>query len=1083
MNPVFSLDCRLDQSMIIEASAGTGKTYNIQNLFLRYIVEMGIEIDQVLVVTFTNVAAAELKERLRRILKLAYNYLNDPQGEDFSRLSGFETMLKTIPQAQIRLAHALSCFDQAHISTIHGFCQKVLRSNAFECCTFFEPELRENDDDLKREILLDYYRENFYQEGVFQDCFIKSALKVEPFFERVYTLLSYTECLFENDLGQSFVLGKSVCEYPLNESMDTQSIENTLFLNATQAVYERLESYKLAHGLLTYDDLLKRVYTFLTDPVKGNHLKTALKTQFKVVFIDEFQDTNQIQYEIFKTLHDQEHYLIFVGDPKQAIYAFRGGDIKTYVRARNEMLSLGAVRQNLSFNFRSDKALVMQLNHFFSEHTFPFGLSPNEIDYTCVDTVAEIGEEERPLRCVYLESENPLSSTLMLERAIEDCSYRVHDLINSSNETLVDHGVRRRIEAKDIAILVFKNNTAKQMQTALRQQGINAVVFTEENVYKTDDAKEFLSILEAILYFQQVQKTYHAMLTPHLGYTLEDLGSESACLKKEHVQEICMTLNSIWREQTFMSMIMALKHHFEVDLNLASFVDATQKLTRFNQLVDLLDIAIRERNLSPEHTLEFLSRQMTQIGQKKDEPMPRESDDEAVQVMTYHLSKGLEFPIVILLDLYTRNIQDSSLIYKDYKFYRNEQHVVFISGNEKEKEFAKNAAQIVKLQEDLRLIYVGMTRAKNRCYFYWGNLSKNRSAMYWLLALRDMKNLDLIAPAKWNGKKKKSSDVVLSFLAPYLEKPINTTLRARIDVNETIAFSPSNVNHFLIPPQYNNSFTSLTTSHQVKDWFLNIKKENDEREEDAFFQIETRDIFSVLAGSLTGNAWHEIFEVIDFQKPVDSQLVESILRQHLLNPSPKNQYVEKTVKMVETVLRKSLNKNGLKLNLISSQQRLSELEFYFPIREKHSFNDFFKVFETYARSFGVESRSFSDDFYDLFHGYFKGFIDLVFEYKGKFYIIDWKSNTLGKRIENFYPEALRIAMGESWYFLQYLIYSVALMKYIRARTQLDFSVAYERYFGGVFYLFLRGIQDENENGIFAECPPMELLEKMEAFLS
>ncbi len=1184
-----SSDCPLSGVCMIEAAAGTGKTYNIQNLFLRFIIEHALPVQSILVMTFTEAATAELKDRIRRILHDADAFLENPEAipdEERSRLERIVGRVReTVPEPEIRkrLRDALLDFDAAMIATIHGFCQRMLSEYAFESGVLFNTEIKTDQDSLVRAVLTDFVRTEFYPEDpdglrselrksirftaesafpLVRGIIARSDLHLKTILPEKYSLDGYRARIAESigklralyrpgvltklcaALNKEYapevreemekVLGNwtrtgmlyGVLEVLLacspekisryankkkkeNVMLLAEELRNPFFqetgnlesrltlyktalpLTAAEFVKCKLEEQKARENFQTFDDLLTRVRDSVLRP--DSRLAPAIRKKFAVAVIDEFQDTDPVQYETFHALfaEREEPALFLVGDPRQAIYAFRGGDIATYRRAVRECEAAGGVPYQLTDNYRSSAPMIEAVNEIFRKHPFPF--ADPEIEYPEVFApILEDGQKRRgllengveisrPLKFSFLESDAPLSVSALRERALRACAADILHLLQSPQIQRPDGDSVRPLRPNDFAVLVFNGYEGERMKAELSRLRIPSVIPRTGNVFDSVAAAELERVLPAVAAPSDGRAAANAMQSVLLGYSTEDLirihADTSASLPLDGVQEKLSLLSNQWRHGSFIEMFHEMLLVFRVRERLLRLPDGERILTDLLHLRELLHKESSANSLSMTGLLHYLAKQRcpdTRSEQSEEMETLLETDRAAVTILTIHKSKGLEFPVVMLPALYSMNMEKHAENYhrEDGALERD------LTGDPR----CAALAQAERLQELLRLVYVAFTRAKYACYVYWGDCKTKNTALDWLFSLRHLNELPSM-----DGIRSAFGTVTgtpLAAIPPFQRIPETAADGVYVPSRESIPLLPFRGWTGRPDPDWRfTSYSGMTPQGYAQDLPCDFDAEDEEGEPES-----AEGIFGIPGGRNTGNAWHELLETVDFHNLENPDLRSTAQKKLESFGLPKDgPTLDLTCGMVRNLLSAPLHPPRetvpFTLSSISREDRLSELEFCYRFKAPFRTSSVRNLLgEHLERIFGESGGNGEWDLH-FSGGYLTGFIDLLFRHNGKIYLADWKSNKLKGRLSHFQPEGLKREMMKHFYPLQYMIYSVAVFKYLRLRNGSFTKEDYERLFGGVFYFFLRGISPEAPGrGIFFDRPPYELVLELEKIL-
>ncbi len=1186
------LNSPLEGVNLIEASAGTGKTYTVTGLFLRLILEKGIPVEKILVVTFTEAATQELKARIQAMLRETLHAFIAGKSDD----SFLQDMVKKhgetiddLKKCVTILKDAIRSFDLAAIYTIHGFCMRMLQDNAFESSSLFDTELIPDQAALKGEIIEDFWRNRFYDTSllfagyavsnkydpvnllsfisdavIHQDItiipktHIPDSTEQEQKFVTSFDVLSKAwpsarseiETILVSDTGlkkttykktsiplwlsdmdeyaasnqtgpdlfdtfekftsrslaASVKKGCSTPVHPFFECCDAHKKNHEeliavfdqkaigLKVELLNYVRKELEHRKKDKNIYSFDDLLLNLNTALNEK-NGKNLSNNIQTQFSAALIDEFQDTDQIQYSIFsKIFTPPKSMLFFIGDPKQAIYGFRGADIFTYMNAARQAES----RYTLKENWRSEKNLVKAVNTLFqnTDHPFVFNdipfypVSPAKKD--CSELKIN-GNAEPPLPLWFMNSDNtgndntPVSKENAREVITRSVAAEISRLVNLGKTGQATVG-NRALKEGDIAVLVRRNTEAQRVQEALLHLNIAGVLYSSGNLFDSAQALETRRVLAAVVFFNNENLIKIALSTDMIGFSGEKL--EHLTDDDESWESWLSTfkkLHDLWKTHGFIRMFNHLIHEQNILVRFMAFPDGERRCTNMLHLGEVLHQISIEKKAGMEGLLKWLSEQTAPDTKRLEEYQIRlESDENAVKIVTMHKSKGLEYPVVFCPFTW-----DGSTISKKknrFLFHDTLDHMrpILDIGS---KDMDKNRATAEKelLAENMRLLYVALTRAKNRCYLVWGRFKgAGTSAPAFLLhspedatgenavkktaeKLKALSNPDMIRELKVISDKS-GGTVCLS------EMPLEagqTALSSRFE-NTRLA-----CRHFSGKIDHNwqiSSFSSLLSGHHedritgLHDGYNKIKCESPDN---------IYDIFSFPKGAKPGTFLHDIFEHLDFSEK-DPLHMEQLVAEKLETYGFDHAFRQSICAMIKNVTTIPLDSSQTDVSLekIRPRDRLNELEFYFPLNftTPKRLSAFFAGFEGQGFSTEFSDRMDKLDFSPA-KGFMKGFIDLVFKYNNRFYIVDWKSNFLGNKIKNYDQPAMAAAMEKEFYILQYHIYTVALNQYLKNRIR-DYS--YENNFGGIFYIFLRGVDPgkSSDFGIFRDRPPEKLIDAL-----
>ncbi len=1172
----------------LEASAGTGKTFALAGIFLRLLVEEKIPASDILVVTFTEAATAELRDRIRRRLAEALLALEGKPTDD-ALLKELTARTQEHREASLNsLRNALEIFDLISICTIHGFCQRTLSDCAFESGTLFNIELVTDQDSLIREIATDYFRRHVQSgdtlrasltlhqqltpdvfaallkrfltypelkllpttparplETVIADLekiFARCASEWKTEAENRGTLLGYfiggkkwatkehakAEIIAQkmSVLDSDFGVGKiSTGIWDALEFFSASAIRNHVGLKkampepypalfdrceqlvelATEfALTLRLDFLRMTRKALSqrkqelkqqsYDDLIRRLATAL-DSSSGDALAHTVRKKFRAALIDESQDTDPLQWKIFHAIFADSpaHRLFLIGDPKQAIYGFRGADVNTYLEAAATARS----QYSLDTNWRSEAALVGAVNTIFENAGKFTAFVEKNISFDPVKPAGKAdqqpiifppdGNRPPPLQVWCWSADNgPVLSKSVQKKLPTAVAAEVSRLLRE--DICIGN---QRLNPCDIAVLVESHRQAGWVQRALHDLQIPSVEQAMDSVFESEEARELQWILTAILNPGRDASVKCALTTDALGLNgsqLKELTSNDI-LWQLRLQEFA-EYRASWERDGFFFMFSQLLHRERVIENLLRFPNAERRITNLLHLAELLESTGSAEHFGAGRLVQWLEkRRATGMAAADEFQLRLESDEDAVQIVTIHRVKGLEYPVVFCP--FTARDAELGKIRSQGKTVMKT--VLFHEATTKEltwdlnlKPVAAHAQQTTKeqLAEKVRLLYVALTRARHRCYLVSAPSQKKKStALAWLLNGRneylvdpvDFLNSQTADPAGWKnlwlalaGKSPTSiavTDLPLEAGEPWLpEKSAVQKLTAKICARE------------IRPSWFLSSFTQLSQqTHAAMPDLPDFDSTGVETKPNTEEEPATG-IFALPAGARTGDCLHKILEQFDFAT-FDAALTANLVKLHLeafgIGTAP---LITAVCEMLERLRHTPLDLDNPDFTLahFNPSQRLSEIEFHFTTGQFDT-SQLLRLIHDKALSPATKSPA-----QPYGKGFLKGFIDLVFEFNGRFYIVDWKSNSLGHRAENYNAAGMWREVMERGYDLQYHIYAVALDKYLRARVA-DYD--YEKHFGGVRYIFLRGITLERPDlGVLRDLPAAEKITRLSALL-
>ena len=1227
-------ECPLAGIRQIEASAGTGKTWNICGLYLRLLLEQRLEVQRILVVTFTNAATAELRERIRQRVVDTLAWLRAEQGEGVVA-SGDAFVERLVRSARAvhglqtddmiaRLALALATFDEAAIFTIHGFCQRALADTPFTAQMPLALELVRDDSSWVAEAANDFWRRRIAaddldaglaghlvtskdspagfaallkrhlakplaraawpedldsaqhipaeellathavayqiwhaQRDAIEDLLLRSlgALSAVSYKEdSVRTAIASWDDLLQGDDGLAALdidgpklellgaakLAKSTKQKqvtPLHEFFDVAQRLLDLRAQATRALaYARLallrqlldegalaqREAKRRQRVIAFDDMLFNLHDRL---VRGDSpwLAAALKTRFPAALIDEFQDTDPLQFAIFKTIYTSvtpdalgDAPLFFVGDPKQAIYSFRNADLHTYLAAGDHAVA----HYSLAENQRSTEPLIQALNQLFTANPRAFmleGLGYQEVKFgqkprqPLVDT----SEPRAPLQVWTLPAADdgePLFQRDAQAAVVAATAAEIARLLNAAQQGQVSLGNApsdRPLAAGDIAVLVRSNAQGTLIRQALTARGVGSVELSQASVFRSGDAEELDRVLTAVLEPARERTLKAALSTELMGQDAAAIArlanDESALL--DAVQRFA-GWRELWLQRGVGFMLRQWLAAEQVAGRLLARPDGERRLTNLLHLTECLHEA-GERHAAPDTLLRWFQSQRVSPDADDATQLRLESDQNLVQIVTIHKSKGLEYPVVFCPFLWgaARGGRGDGLT--GVAYHDDDGGTVIDYGHEfHAKERQDDIAQRLKLEdsaETLRLVYVALTRAVHRCVIvagcyrtagrYPSATASTRSLLNWLVAGAGMtagdwfqhKNGTAPIAAAWQALAERSGGAIVVAPLPVGDA---ATLRSPRPSPDTLAALPAPAS--LPGGWWIGSFSAIAhgAAHDRSgvDHDLRVVETPAEDAADAppAFRATDDDPLHFPRGPAAGEAIHQAFENIAFTDPAGWPAAIAgalgLLRTMGVAEAPGADGHALRTRMLARLLEGTLDTplplgttQPLRLADLPNARRLVELEFHLP---SHRFDAAALNEMLAAHGYAMPRLAFT-----ALRGFLKGFIDLVFEHEGRYFVLDWKSNHLGDTPAHYGQDAMAAAMRDQGYHLQYLLYLVALDRYLRHRLA-DYRP--EQHLGGAVYLFVRGVRPDwrdvagNPTGVFFHRPSVATIARLSA---
>ncbi|VFB19779.1 exodeoxyribonuclease V subunit beta [Pseudomonas fragi] len=1191
-------------SQLIEASAGTGKTFTISALYLRLIlghggVESGFGREllppQILVVTFTDAATKELRDRIRTRLAEAARYF---RGEIDAPDALVEELRDQFAPEQWaacagRLDIAAQWMDEAAVSTIHGWCQRMLREHAFDSGSLFTQTLETDHSDLLGEVLRDYWRLFCYPmhgdalnwvranwsgpaalmprvralfgssrqpanaeqtpAQMIEACLLErrqalvqlkapwlqwaqelreiclqgvasktvdgrkmQARYFEPWFEKL-SAWAADEDQEQLDLGTGFTrltpdgmaeAWKGVApQHPgldampgLKAALDgLPSPDAAVLQHAAHWVSVRFEEEKRRRAEMGFDDMLLRLDSALQAD-GGDRLATLIREQFPVALIDEFQDTDPVQYRIFETIYRIEDNcpdtgLFLIGDPKQAIYAFRGADIYTYLRARQ---ATAGRLHTLDTNFRSSHAMVKAVNHVFERaelrdsgrgaFLFREG-SENPVPFVSVKSqgrkeVLQLdGQPVSALTLWQLPSEQPLSGAVYRQYLAAACASQIVELLNGGQQGrcgfIKDGEALRGVLPADIAILVRDGKEAQAVRRELSSRGVRSVYLSDkDSVYAAQEAHDVLAWLKACAEpdVERPLRAALACITLDLPLVeLERLNQDELAWERRVMQ--FRGYRETWRKQGVLAMLRRLLHDFELPQALIARPDGERVLTNVLHLSELLQQAAAELD-GEQALIRHLAEHLALSGQAGEEQILRlESDEQLVKVVTIHKSKGLEYPLVFLPFICSAKPVDGSHL---------PLHFHDAAGNAQVS--LKPTPELIaqaddeRLAEDLRLLYVALTRARHACWLGVADLKRGNSN-------RSVLHLCALGYLLGGGAMLAESAGLQSWLAEVQQgcdalqcEPVPAADAAHFypPLNQATLLEPLIPGRRAAENWWIASYSALRIGDSLSpaeapESALAQKLSDDERldpEAPREVLLSGGDIHRFPRGPNPGTFLHGLLEWAGSEgfKADPEAIKDAVARR--CNRRGWQGWIETLSDWLQHLQDEPLRLNNGQPAVVLSElsQYQIEMEFWFASHKV----DVVQM-DTLVRqhTHGGAARAGAEP--SLLNGMFKGFIDLTFEHQGRYYVADYKSNWLGTDDSAYTEQAMTASILDNRYDLQYVLYLLALHRQLKARLP---GYDYDQHMGGALYLFLRGTRAQGQ-GVFFTRPPRLLIESLD----
>jgi len=1144
-----------------------------------------LDVNQILVVTFTEAATAELQDRIRHRVREALQVFLLGEGDPLLCQLAQEFQDRT-DWAIRRLKFCLRQMDEAEIFTIHGFCNRLLQRHAFESGSAFDLTFETQDLRYREEAIRDFWRRRILpldrqalellgairldspakleqelqawskREGLVihradtADSFEQILAQLQARIERLASLWQSQGETLRTQLGRlqfnqgafgpldlaglsealdrnapltlaqwghlltpEHLRAKLSKRSRINRQADQSVLEHVFFqecaelqrqaqeplrqallVAAWQAVKERMAELKQEQNVLTPDDLLVKTAQALRGP-NGDLLVRQVRARYAMALIDEFQDTDSTQYFIFERLFGDGFQacgsglggFCMIGDPKQAIYAFRGGDIFTYVTAKQGLLARHTEETphlfTLDVNWRSSSRLVQALNVLFQQAREVF-LS-DAIPFQPVQPSPRADQEPLliegkppcPLQLWLTPEEVSASSKLDLQRTLAQATaYQIAHWLNLARQDRARIGTRT-LQAGDLAVLVRTQAEGALIQQALRMQGVRTVTISRASIFRAPEAVDLYQLLRAVAEPGNERLIRAAMGCSLFADTPQALAERWA--DEDHWEQLLLQFqeyHQLWLRVGVIPMVRQLLQDQEIYARLTRHEDWERRLTNLYHLAELLQQASREVQ-GMQGLLRWLQESISRADDQSDEQQIRlDSDDDLVKVVTIHKSKGLEYPVVFLPFAWSRRLASLALFHDPeaggrltLDLRRDSAHLA--------------AADREALAEDVRLLYVALTRARHACFLGVAPYQSSRGGDLRASALGHVlfagespveapdRSAVQAALQRWVQVAEGAMELADLPSPAYYREPVAPRQ----------ALSARRFRGYILDDWRLASFSSLTQGGEASQ--VPLEADLELAEEEGPQEDEGLNIRAFPKGARAGTLMHEMLEALDFSRmgPLRTgihadldALVRDKLRVHGYDPQ-RWQPVFRA--WLEDVAHADLGQ-GFALGDIRPHQRQIEMEFHVPVKHLNQEG----LLEVLRRNDPGRETVAPQLHFDSLQGQLKGFVDMVFEQGGRYYLLDFKSNHLGMRVQDYQEPAMLHAARQHQYDLQYLFHSIALHRLLKYRLGKHYR--YERHFGGVFYLFLRGMRQSSAKpyGVFHRKPESRLIEHLDAML-
>ncbi|MBB5917147.1 exodeoxyribonuclease V beta subunit [Nocardia transvalensis] len=1073
---------------VLEASAGTGKTYAIVGLAVRFVAEVGVDVSELLLVTFSRAATQELRERTRDKFVAVAAGLADPEAARGSEDELIRHLAQgdsaEVARRRNRLLAALSDFDSGTIATTHSFCQRML--DELGLAGEHDPRVRlvENVDDLVATAADDLYLARYARGG-------------PPFAVKE-----------AHQLAAAAVQDRHARLVPDEELGAHPGAERVAFAAAVRAETERR---KRLSGLRDFDDLLVLLHEVLADPAHGEQACRRIRRRYRVALVDEFQDTDPLQWDILRRAFHGHATLVLVGDPKQAIYAFRGAEVLSYLDA----VAHADSRRELTTNRRSDAGLLAALEHLMAGAA----LGHKEITVSPVAAVRPrtrlSGTLETPnplrLRCFPRTGAGPRNGAgfpsvgRQRARVAEDVAADIARLLDSGThigDTPVGPG--------DIAVLVRTRAQIDLVRAALDRVGVASVLAGGASVFGTQSAVDWLWLLRALEQPHRGDRVRLAAGTPLLGLSAADIDSGGADLVGRLSTQLREAARLFGRAG-FAAVFEKLSAETELAPRLLGVAGGERQLTDLRHIAQLLDrVALRE-SLGLTALTRWLADRVRDpaSGAVSDRSRRLDRDAAAVQLATVHASKGLEFPLVYLPFAWdsAKNPNPVTLLFHD-----GGDRVLDVGGPEAPGYAErKRRSDAEEAGEELRLLYVALTRAQCQVVAWWAPAYGTAFAPLHRMILGR-----LPGSAEVPGKSEvPTDDVVLEQLSAWAGsagpdlvavEPVArvSKVRPRWDRDETESgeLAAATFDRAVDAEWRRTSYSALTAgAHDNHVAAEETPGGSDEPETPA--EVDDDTAFAGAAPSLMndlpygadfGTLVHGVLELVDTDAPdlaaeVHAHCVRAV--EELMADIDPAVLATALLAVMHTPLGTG------SLAAVSSRDRLNELDFELPLAggeapcsERVTVRAIAGLLRRHLpaddpfAAYADQVETLEDT---VLRGFLTGSIDAVLRLEGpRFVVVDYKTNRLGTdhlTVAHYTRDRMAAEMMRSHYPLQAILYSAALHRYLRWRLP-GYDPA--THLGGIRYLFVRGMigpETPSGCGVFDWDPPVALVQDLSDLLA
>ena len=1039
-----------DGVTLVEASAGTGKTFAITRLVLRLLLEQRVtSLSQILVVTFTDKATQELVTRIRRVLRDADHVWSDaPPSRSASNDDLFVLRDRHGPAGAAIIRTALGSLDDLGVSTIHGFCQRMLAENALETRMPFRTTFVEDETEPLLRAAMDWARRRLLDDPAAAEQLVAAKVDVAALVDKYVKR-------FRRQPATSLEF----------DAFDPAQAMVADFVHSVDQTFDR---EKARRHLLGFDDLLRKLCDVLTREGSQGPLAQRIRSRYRAALIDEFQDTDNTQFPIFSNAFDGCP-LFLIGDPKQSIYGFRGADIHAYLDAAD-----GAGRRyTLTRNFRSTSAYVSAVSQLFTRAPRPFRYEAELIEFPAVRAASS----PTPPGSLATDGSGAmvwwwLDGSLGSGKGYVAKDRALNVVVRAVANEIV-RLTRDGLPSRSIAVLLRTNVEAKAIKGALDAAGVASVIAGADDVLESDEASEIVRVAAAIASPYDHRAVASALATRIWGRDAVSIAtavSDGGEVEWSLITDRFAALRDLWRTRGVSAALGAVLAECGAAERLLSLPDGERRMTNVRHVIELLHGAAAEDGVTLEGVGAWVARELT-VSNTPDRRQQRlETDSEAVQILTVHKAKGLEFDVVFCPTLWSERTPAKGPFNLTPASAREHARRFLLDLGTTEHATRLTAMQFEDDAEAQRLVYVALTRAVHRCYVAFGAIgmgdAASRSPLGYLLRSDSgpVQRDDLEAMVDASAGTMTLHDITAN------AAPEVTRVVAGREI--TMEATPLALAAGQLATWGLCSFTSLVSD--APDVPVRDVSDMQVLPEEPVVPTGFR---AFPAGTQAGIALHDMFERLDFGRTDAASTTAMVTRSLAMHGLTGTDDVadarrDDVIEMLQRVCTAPIPGAGFALADVALSRTLREWRFDLSVSST-SVRRIADALEAHgsvhAQTYAKLLRTLRDG---AVPGYLSGIVDLVFERDGRWWIVDWKSNQLGAADRRYEPDVLGEVMAEAHYTLQYHLYMLALHRHLRVRLP-----AYDpaQHWGGVAYAFLRGIGDAAGRGWFVDVPTSALL--------